>query len=120
VLAQNIVAWLTDPYHRNVLDKLKAAGVNMVGQAKIVAGDQLAGKTFVITGALPSLSRDEAGALIEAHGGKISGSVSKKTSYVLMGDSPGSKADKARELNVPIISEADLMALLATNETETT
>lgn len=117
VLAQNIVTWLTDPYHRNVLNKLKAAGVNMVGQAKVVAGNQLAGKTFVITGALPTLSRDEAGALIEAHGGKLSGSVSKKTSYVLMGDSPGSKADKARELNVPIISEADLMALLSTTTT---
>jgi DNA ligase (NAD+) len=112
VLAQNIQAWFADPYHRSVLDKLKAAGVQMVGAAREVAGDQLADKTFVLTGTLPTLSREAAEALIIAHGGKISGSVSKKTSYVLMGDSPGSKADKARQLGVAIISEDELRGML--------
>jgi DNA ligase (NAD+) len=112
VLAQNIQAWFADPYHRSVLDKLKAAGVRMDSEAREIVGDQLAGKTFVLTGTLPTLSREGAEALIMAHGGKISSSVSKKTSYVLMGESPGSKADKARQLGVPIISEDDLRALL--------
>jgi DNA ligase (NAD+) len=84
-----------------------------VGQEKVQAGDQLAGLTFVLTGTLPTLSREDAEALIMSHGGKVSGSVSKKTSYVLMGDSPGSKADKARSLNVPIISEVELLGMLA-------
>jgi DNA ligase (NAD+) len=72
----------------------------------------LDGLTFVLTGTLPTLSREAAEALIMAHGGKVSGSVSKKTSYVLMGESPGSKADKARQLGVPIISEEELRRLV--------
>lgn len=112
VLAQNIHDWFADPYHRGVLEKLRAAGVKMVGEARVLAGDQLAGMTFVLTGTLPTLSRDEAAALIEAHGGKVTGSVSKKTSYVLMGDAPGSKADKARQLGVPIIGEDDLRQMV--------
>lgn len=112
VLAQNIHDWFADPYHRGVLEKLRAAGVKMVGEARVLAGDQLAGMTFVLTGTLPTLSRDEAAALIEAHGGKVTGSVSKKTSYVLMGDAPGSKADKARQLGVPIIGEDELWQMV--------
>jgi len=112
VLAQNIHDWFADPYHRGVLEKLRAAGVRMEGEARVVAGDQLAGMTFVLTGTLPTLTPDEAAALIEAHGGKVTSSVSKKTSYVLMGDSPGSKADKARQLGVPIIGEDDLRQLV--------
>ncbi|MFN8373467.1 MAG: NAD-dependent DNA ligase LigA [Anaerolineae bacterium] len=113
VLAQSIADWFKDPYHQQVLAKIRAAGVTMEGQVKVVAGSQLDGLTFVLTGTLPTLSREEAEALIEAHGGKISGSVSKKTSYVLMGDSPGSKADKARQLGVPIISEDDLQRIVS-------
>ncbi|MCL4248913.1 MAG: NAD-dependent DNA ligase LigA [Anaerolineae bacterium] len=112
VLAQNIHDWFADPYHRGVLEKLRAAGVKMVGEARVLAGEQLAGMTFVLTGTLPTLSRDEAAALIEAHGGKVTGSVSKKTSYVLMGDAPGSKADKARQLGVPIIGEDELRQMV--------
>jgi DNA ligase (NAD+) len=115
VLAQNIVAWFSDPYHRSVLEKLRAAGVNMQGEEKPRAGDQLTGLTFVLTGTLPTLAREEAEALIAAHGGRISSSVSKKTSYVLMGDSPGSKAEKARTLGVPIISEGDLLTMIGRN-----
>jgi len=84
----------------------------MQAAEKVKAGDSLAGKTFVLTGTLPTLSREKAAALIESHGGKISGSVSKKTSYVLMGDSPGSKAEKAQALGVAIITEADLLTMV--------
>lgn len=112
VLARGIVEWFADPYHRAVLDKLITAGVNMRAEERIAAGDQLAGMTFVLTGTLPTLSREQAEELIMAHGGKISGSVSKKTSYVLMGDSPGSKAEKAAKLGVPIISEDELRGLI--------
>lgn len=112
VLAQGIYDWLQDPYHRQLISKLKAAGVQMVGTQRTLAGDQLSGKTFVLTGTLPTLTREQASDLIELHGGKITGSVSKKTSYVLMGDTPGSKADKARELGVPILSELELLTLL--------
>ncbi len=112
VLASGIVAWFADPFHRAVLDKLIAAGVNMRAVERQAAGDQLVGLTFVLTGTLPTLSREQAEDLIMAHGGKISGSVSKKTSYVLLGDSPGSKAEKAAKLGVPLISEDDLRRLI--------
>jgi DNA ligase (NAD+) len=112
VLANAIHAWFRDPYHAAVLDKLIAAGVNMRSEAAPRAGNALAGLTFVLTGTLPTLSRDEAAALIEAHGGKVTSSVSKKTSYVVVGDSPGSKAEKAAALNVPILDEAGLRQLL--------
>jgi DNA ligase (NAD+) len=75
-------------------------------------GSQLEGKTFVLTGTLPTLTRDEASALIEAHGGKVTSSVSKKTSYVLAGESPGSKLNRARDLGISIIGEDELRALL--------
>lgn len=111
-LAQSISDWFADPYHRSVLDKLRHAGVTMQAEAKELAGSQLEGLTFVLTGTLPTLTREQATELIEAHGGKVIGSVSKKTSYVLMGDSPGSKAEKAAKLGVPVISEDDLRRLL--------
>nr|MBP8862258.1 NAD-dependent DNA ligase LigA [Ottowia sp.] len=72
----------------------------------------LAGKTFVLTGTLPTLSRDEAKEMLEAKGAKVSGSVSKKTHYVVAGEEAGSKLDKARELGVPVIDEAQMQALL--------
>lgn len=112
VLAEGIIAWLADPYHQAVIKKLRDAGVRMTGTAREVRGDELIGKTFVLTGTLPTLTREQAEELIQAHGGKVTGSVSKKTSYVLMGDSPGSKAEKAAQLGVQIISEADLLQLV--------
>ncbi len=114
-LAQSIAAWFADPYHQSVLAKLRAAGVNMQAEAQVKAGSQLDGLTFVLTGTLPTLSREDATALIEAHGGKVISSVSKKTSYVLLGDSPGSKAEKAAKLGVPTLSEDDLQQLLTAN-----
>jgi DNA ligase (NAD+) len=111
-LAESVFAWFRDPYHQAVLEKLRRAGVNMRAAAREKAGNQLEGMTFVLTGTLPTLSREQATELIEAHGGKVSDSVSKKTSYLLMGDSPGSKAEKAAKLGVPIISEDELRRLL--------
>ena len=87
----------------------------MRGEAEARTEDSVAvlrGQTFVLTGSLPSLSREAAGALIEAAGGKVSGSVSKKTHFVVAGEEAGSKLDKARELGVPVLDEAALRALL--------
>jgi DNA ligase (NAD+) len=112
ILAQSIVDWFHDPVHQQVLDKMRRAGVTMQATVKEKASNAFDGLTFVLTGTLPTLSRDEAGELIEAHGGKVGGSVSKKTNYVLVGDSPGSKADKARQLGVPIIREDDLKRMI--------
>ena len=112
VLVENIVDWFTDAHNQRVLEKMLRAGVNMRGEEKEVAGSGLAGKTVVLTGAM-SAPRGEIKALVEAHGGKVTGSVSKKTSYVVAGDSPGSKVDKAVKNKVPVISEADLRALIS-------
>jgi DNA ligase (NAD+) len=112
ILAQNIVDWFDDDHHQYVIQKMREAGVNMQAEEKIMAGDSLTGLTFVLTGTLPTMTRDEAGDLIKSHGGKLASSVSKKTSYILVGDSPGSKAEKAAALGVPIISEADLKQML--------
>ena len=113
ILAQNVADWFADDFNRQLVEKLRAAGVNLRAQEKRVVSEALAGLTFVLTGTLPTLTRDEAVALIEAHGGKVLGSVSKKTSYVLLGASPGSKADKAVALGVPVISEADFYHMIS-------
>ena len=112
VLVQNIVTWFTDTHNQAVLRKMQAAGVNMTAEAKVLAGTALAGKTFVLTGTM-SVSRGEIKTLVEANGGKVTGSVSKKTSYVVAGDSPGSKVEKAEKNGVAIISEDELRALIA-------
>lgn len=112
ILAQNIAAWFGVPRNQTVIEKLRAAGVTFSAQAAAPESDKLAGLTFVLTGTLPTLSREQAEGIIKSHGGKVSGSVSKKTSYVLVGDSPGSKAEKAAQLGVPIISEARLLEMV--------
>jgi DNA ligase (NAD+) len=114
ILAEGIVAWFADPFNQGLLAKMRAAGVTMQGTARERAGNALEGLTFVLTGTLPTLSREDATRLIEAYGGKVTSSVSKKTSYLLMGDAPGSKAEKAVKLGVPVISEADLLGLVNT------
>ncbi len=111
VLAENVAAWFQNPHHQQLLDKLRHAGVNMADERSAPLSESLAGMTFVLTGTLPTLTRDAAAALIASHGGKVTSSVSKKTSYVVVGDSPGSKADKAREFNVPILAEPELIVL---------
>jgi DNA ligase (NAD+) len=113
VVAQSIRTFFDQPHNREVVEQLRAAGVNWAehdGEADTTP-KPLAGKTFVLTGSLPTLEREDAKALIEAAGGKVSGSVSKKTHYVVAGEAAGSKLDKARELGVQIIDEAALRAL---------
>jgi DNA ligase (NAD+) len=111
-ISQAIVEFFADEGNRELVKRLKAAGVDMTAEKKVRSA-QLAGLTFVLTGTLPTLTRDEAKQKIEAAGGKTAGSVSKKTSYVVAGEEAGSKLDKARELKVPVIDEAELLALLA-------
>lgn len=113
VIAQSIVQWQGDPRNRALIEKLRKAGLNFESemfQAGPAAGP-LAGKTLVLTGTLPSLTREEATAKIEAAGGKVSGSVSKKTDYVVAGEEAGSKLDKAQKLGVKIIDQAELLRL---------
>lgn len=107
-------AMLSSAEFTQEVNTLHDAGVNLDYHAPAGANDEsapLAGKTFVITGTLPSMSRDEAKTYIEAHGGKVSGSVSKKTSYLVAGEAAGSKLDKANSLGVPVLSEDDLKAM---------
>lgn len=108
--AKSVAAWLAEPANRELVQGLAAAGVQPTAPA--AASSALAGKTFVLTGTLPTLSREEAGAKIEAAGGKVSGSVSKKTHYVVAGEEAGSKLEKAKALGVPVLDEAGLLALL--------
>jgi len=110
-ISRAIVDFFARPANRELIERLKAAGVLMTAEKK-QRTSQLAGMTLVLTGTLPSLSRDEAKALIEAAGGKVAGSVSKKTSYVVAGEEAGSKLDKARELGVTVLDEAGLRRLL--------
>jgi DNA ligase (NAD+) len=114
VVAQSIRTFFDQPHNREVVEQLRAAGVHWDehdGQPDEGALP-LAGQTFVLTGTLPTLEREDAKAMIEAAGGKVSGSVSKKTRYVVAGEAAGSKLDKARELGVEVIDEAALRALL--------
>ncbi|WP_396267381.1 NAD-dependent DNA ligase LigA [Ideonella sp.] len=115
VVAASLRQFFDQPHHREVVEQLMACGVTwpaIEAQASD-APRPLLGKTLVLTGTLPTLSRDEAKALIEAAGGKVSGSVSKKTTYVVAGEEAGSKLDKARELGIAVLDEAGLQVLLA-------
>ena len=116
VVAQSIRAFFDQPHNVEVVQQLRAAGIGWdehAGTAADAAPKPLAGMTFVLTGTLPTLSRDSAKELIEAAGGKVAGSVSKKTSYVVAGEEAGSKLDKARELGLTVLNEAGLRGLLA-------
>jgi DNA ligase (NAD+) len=111
-ISEAIVDFFARPANRALVEHLKRAGVEMTAEKKQRSAE-LAGLTFVLTGTLPSLTRDEAKQKIEAAGGKVSGSVSKKTNYVVAGEEAGSKLDKAQELKIPVLDEAGLLALLA-------
>ncbi|MDJ0754903.1 MAG: NAD-dependent DNA ligase LigA [Ardenticatenaceae bacterium] len=107
-IAQSVNVWFQDERHRQLLEKFRAAGLPFDQESAAEEQSQvLAGLTFVITGTLPTLSRDEAKALIEANGGKVTGSVSKKTDFLLLGEKAGSKLTKAEKLGVPTLSEAE-------------
>jgi DNA ligase (NAD+) len=111
-ISQAIVEFFADKENRNLVKRLKDAGVDMTAEKK-QRSTQLAGLTFVLTGTLPNLTREDAKEKIEAAGGKTAGSVSKKTSYVVAGEEAGSKLDKAQELKIPVIDEEELLAMLA-------
>jgi DNA ligase (NAD+) len=115
VVADSIHAFFAEPHNRDVVQALVAAGIRWDEHAGAAAAPvlPLAGLTVVLTGTLPTLTRDDAKALLEAAGAKVAGSVSKKTSYVVAGDDAGSKLDKARELGIPVLDEDGLRALLA-------
>ncbi|GIK25573.1 MAG: DNA ligase [Betaproteobacteria bacterium] len=113
VVAESIAGFFAESHNREVIARLQQAGVHGKAEARSAAPRAvLQGLTFVLTGTLPQLTREEAGALIEAAGGKVSGSVSKKTDYVVAGEEAGSKLDKARTLGVPVIDEDGLRQLL--------
>jgi DNA ligase (NAD+) len=112
VVAQSIAGFFREPHNREVVANLLNAGIRWA-DAPRPAGGSLTGKVFVLTGTLPGLTREHATERIEAAGGKVASSVSKKTSYVVAGADPGSKYDKARELGIPVLDEEGLLHLLA-------
>ena len=113
VVAHSIRTFFEQPHNREVVEQLRALGVSWTeGPPAARQVLPLSGKTLVITGTLPTLSRDEAKDRIEAAGGKVAGSVSKKTDYLVAGSEAGSKLAKAQELGVPILDEAQLLVLL--------
>ncbi|MFP4322296.1 MAG: NAD-dependent DNA ligase LigA [Anaerolineales bacterium] len=112
VLAVAIRDWFSSERNQALIEKLRTAGVNMSASASVRHSDHLAGLTFVLTGTLPTLTRDEASALIEAHGGQVKSSVSKKTNYVVAGEAAGSKLTKAQDLGISILDEAGLRRLI--------
>ncbi|MGB8369989.1 MAG: NAD-dependent DNA ligase LigA [Limisphaerales bacterium] len=117
VIAQSLVNWHSDARNQKLIERLRAAGLNFKSELYRPAAPAgpFAGKTFVLTGTLPTLTREEAKAKIESLGGKVSGSVSKKTDYVLAGDDTGSKLDKAQELGVKILDEAEFLKMIELN-----
>jgi DNA ligase (NAD+) len=117
IIARAVIAWFAEDANRAVLARLRAAGVNLEGPAAPEAPQTLAGMSVVVTGTLDGYSRDEVEEAIKSRGGKSPGSVSKKTTAVVVGDGPGaSKLAKAEELGIPVLDEAAFEALLASGE----
>jgi DNA ligase (NAD+) len=113
IIATSLVQWFGEERNRRLLERLRTAGLNFRSALyrPAAAGGVFAGKTFVLTGTLPSMTREQATAKIEALGGKSSSSVSKQTDYVLAGEAAGSKIDKARKLGLRIIDEAEFLRM---------
>jgi DNA ligase (NAD+) len=114
-IAQAVHEWFQNPANQDLINRLQIAGLQLAGEAKPVvdqAKQPLSGKTFVITGTLPTLKRDEAKALIQAAGGKVTESVSKKTDYLVVGEDAGSKLEKAQALGITQLTEAELINLV--------
>jgi DNA ligase (NAD+) len=116
VLAESVRSWFDEPRNRALIERLRAAGVRMAvpeaERAARTAPGPLTGRTYVITGTLDAMSRDQATGALERLGAKVAGSVSKKTTAVVVGTDAGSKADRARTLGVPMLDEAAFLALL--------
>jgi DNA ligase (NAD+) len=113
-VSDSIRNFFSEERNRELIEKLRAAGLQFTAEKVRKKEGPLAAKTFVLTGTLPTLSREDAKARIEAAGGKVSGSVSAKTHYVVAGEEAGSKLEKAKSLNIPILDEAGLFAILNT------
>jgi DNA ligase (NAD+) len=111
-VSESIVEFFSEPANRKLIKKLHAAGVRPTAEKREIKSQKFTGKSFVFTGALEHRSREEAGELVQQHGGKLSGSVSKKTDYVVVGADPGSKYDKAKELGVTVLTEAEFEKLI--------
>ena len=115
VVAASIAGWFREPRNREMIERLKQAGVNTARKASEdrpeAVNRSLEGKQFVLTGKLSGFTRDEAGRMIERLGGRVTGSVTKKTDYVVVGEDPGSKLDRARELGITVIDENGLIKL---------
>jgi DNA ligase (NAD+) len=109
--AEALAAFMQEPRNRHVIERLTQAGVNMREEVEELSDARFAGRSFVITGTLPSMSRKEAAQFVESRGGRVSSSVSKSTDFVVVGDDPGSKFDKARQLGIPILDEEGLRRL---------
>src|SRR5213083_372801 len=113
VIADSIVQWYAEPRNRQLIERLRKAGTNFESSlySPQAGAGPFAGKTFVLTGTLPTLTREEATAKIEARGGKVSSSVSKKTDYVLAGEEAGSKLDRAHKLGIKILDEKEFLGM---------
>lgn len=111
-MSQSIIDYFSKEKSKDIIERLKSSNVKMTYESQ-KKDDLLEGKTFVLTGTLPTLKRNEAKAMIESHGGKVSGSVSKKTDYVVLGEDAGSKLTKAKELNIALLSEEELLSMLS-------
>ena len=111
ITARSIAQWFSQPQSRHMVERLREAGVNFESK-RVISDARFAGMTFVLTGALSKFTREEATEKIELLGGKASGSVSKKTTYVVVGENAGSKERKARELGIPILSEDDFLNMI--------
>lgn len=115
IIAQNVIDYFSDEENIKEIERLFSLGVTILNEEDVSLSDNLKGLTFVLTGTLPNFSRPDMSALIEKHGGKVSSSVSKNTSYVLAGEEAGSKLDKAKALGVKIISEDDILKMISEN-----
>jgi DNA ligase (NAD+) len=111
-VSTSITDFFSEPANQKLIKKLREAGVRPTAEKREVKSDKFAGKSFVFTGSLTNRSREQAGEIVQQHGGKLSGSVSKKTDYVVVGTDPGSKHDKAKELGVTILTEKEFEKLL--------
>jgi len=112
ITAENITEWFAQEKSRELIEKLKKYGVNTLSTEEVSEDKRFEGMTFVLTGTLESFTRDEAAAIIEKFGGKSSGSVSKKTSYVVAGEAAGSKLKKAQDLNIPVLTEDEFKSMI--------
>ncbi|MBQ4629634.1 MAG: NAD-dependent DNA ligase LigA [Clostridia bacterium] len=112
IMAQSVVSFFAQPHVKDMTERMREAGVNMEYIEEEMQGNNLEGKTIVLTGTLPTLGRKEASELIEKNGGKVSSSVSKKTSFVLAGEEAGSKLDKAKALGIPVVDEEEFLKML--------